>query len=773
MSGAATGLRTTKTLFVLLLFATCQEAVAAQECSFRDEMDDIQRIRGCMQRLGTTRWTNPNGFTMLHRAARYSSNSAVVSVILDTGFNPNARDDSGWTPLHYAVHFNENHVVSSVLVEAGADPDVRNDDGDTPLHIAVFNAAYGDSEDRQLVSILLDGGADPNIRDDDGDTPLHTAVFNAAYGDSEDRQLVSILLDGGADPNIRDDDGDTPLHTAVFRAAYGDSENSQLVSILLDGGADPNIRDDDGDTPLHTAVLRAAYGGESEHRQLVSILMDGGADPNVKNADGDPPLLHAIASGDLRLLSALLNAGADPNVKNADGDPPLLHAIASGDLRLLSALLNAGADPNVKNADGDPPLHRAIASGDLRLVSALLNAGADPVGKSASGRYPIHSAAYYADDRALVTTLLRRGAGAELSAAHVAVLNGDRLELATALEEVAGPDVTDNYGWTPLHFAALAGRWTDGPLLIIEDLLAAGADTGTRDFFGLAPLDLLSRYGGRASAAALLMRAGSPASSRQGMVADPTASAARPNVSEVFRDCTMCPEMVVIPAGSFMMGSPDSLYIDEEKPRHRVNISANFAVGMHEVTFAQWDACALAGGCADHWPGDEDWGRGERPVVNASWDDASAYVAWLSEQMGEQYRLLSEAEWEYLARAGTDTEWYWGNNESEYCRHVNAASGADCPDGYENTAPVGSFPPNGFGLHDVLGNVWEWTADCWNDNYSGAPTNGGAWQSGDCSQRVRRGGSWVNRLISSTRRVGEQAAVRAHGLGFRVAKNMN
>ena len=144
-------------------------------------------------------------------------------------------------------------------------------------------------------------------------------------------------------------------------------------------------------------------------------------------------------------------------------------------------------------------------------------------------------------------------------------------------------------------------------------------------------------------------------------------------VGEYFRDCAACPEMVVVPAGSFMMGSPESSVeaYSDEKPHHRVTIGYAFAVGVYEVTFAEWDACAGAGGCGGYRPGDYGWGRGSRPVINVSWEDAREYVRWLSRETGEEYRLLTEAEWEYVARAGTQTERYWGESETGQCRYGN------------------------------------------------------------------------------------------------------
>lgn len=233
--------------------------------------------------------------------------------------------------------------------------------------------------------------------------------------------------------------------------------------------------------------------------------------------------------------------------------------------------------------------------------------------------------------------------------------------------------------------------------------------------------------------------------------------AAESEAQEVFRDCEACPKMVVVPPGSFVMGSPEweeGRYGDEG-PRHEVTIGYPFAVGIYEVTFAEWDACVSAGGCV-YRPDDQGWGRGSRPAINASWEDAQAYVEWLSGQTGQEYRLLSEAEWEYAARAGTRTETYWSDRQ---CRYANGADldlalrlrelggerdpgVASCLDGYWMPAPVGSFEPNAFGLYDVLGNVLEWTEDCWHEDYTGAPADGSPWTSGDCNARVLRGGSW-------------------------------
>ena len=239
-----------------------------------------------------------------------------------------------------------------------------------------------------------------------------------------------------------------------------------------------------------------------------------------------------------------------------------------------------------------------------------------------------------------------------------------------------------------------------------------------------------------------------------------------------FKDCAECPEMVVVPSGSFTMGSPSSEdgRDDDEGPRHRVRIEYPLAVGVYEVTFSEWEACVNAGGCGGYVPDDEGWGRGNRPVINVSWEDAQSYVRWLSQKTGHKYGLLSESEWEYVARAGTDTRYSWGNEISR-----NRANCDGCGSRWddEQTSPVGSFSANAWGVHDMHGNVWEWVKDCWNGSYVGAPTDGSAWESGSCNRRVLRGGSWFSLpwLLRSANRYGDTASENRYDYGgFRVIR---
>ena len=279
-----------------------------------------------------------------------------------------------------------------------------------------------------------------------------------------------------------------------------------------------------------------------------------------------------------------------------------------------------------------------------------------------------------------------------------------------------------------------------------------------------------------------------------------------------FQDCKNCPEMVLIPPGSFHMGTPDSVTQFEgvkakrgkrERPVHQVRINLKYALGKYEVTRLQYRAFIddsgykAPGGCK-YWTGDKfeiaddkDWKdpgypqEDNHPAVCISWNDAKAYTKWLSFKTGRAYRLPSEVEWEYAARAGSGTARFWGNESRKACKFANvfdrtgAASGEfatmtphDCNDGYKQTSPVGSFEANAFGLHDTAGNAWEWNEDCWHKTYRGSPIDSRAWTTGGrCNQRVVRGGSWISipRYVRSGNRSKINKDSRIYRNGFRVA----
>lgn len=271
-----------------------------------------------------------------------------------------------------------------------------------------------------------------------------------------------------------------------------------------------------------------------------------------------------------------------------------------------------------------------------------------------------------------------------------------------------------------------------------------------------------------------------------------------------YRNCPGCPQMVVIYSGRFDMGSPDSENGREkdEGPAHSVKI-AEFAIGKTEITRGQFakfvketrystgDKCwTLENGKYEERKGN--WREpgypqdDNNPVVCINWNDAQAYVKWLSRKTGKKYRLPTEAEWEYAARGGTGTARYWGSNPDDACAYANGADktaeekiqGATswsvhhCTDGFAYTAPVGHFKPNAFGLNDMLGNVWEWTGDIYHANYNGAPTNGSAWQGGG-DKRLLRGGSWNNSPsdVRAATRYKSDPGLRFSSFGFRVVRS--
>lgn len=244
---------------------------------------------------------------------------------------------------------------------------------------------------------------------------------------------------------------------------------------------------------------------------------------------------------------------------------------------------------------------------------------------------------------------------------------------------------------------------------------------------------------------------------------------------KTFRDCAdVCPEMIRVPAGSFTMG--DQSGDPEEKPERKVTFEKPFALGKYEVTWDEWDACVKDGVCQiaqaeiEEAGGDEGWGRGRRPVVNVSWKDANKYVAWLSLKTGKAYRLPTEAEWEYAARSGTQKKYSWGDAVGQ--GHANC-DGCGSKWDKAKTAPVGSFKPNAFGIHDLHGNVLEWVQDCWHLSYRFAPRDGKPWTEG-CNgptDRAIRGGSWKDApaLMRVTYRSFLPEDYRYDFMGFRVA----
>ncbi|HSN70483.1 MAG TPA: formylglycine-generating enzyme family protein [Steroidobacteraceae bacterium] len=273
----------------------------------------------------------------------------------------------------------------------------------------------------------------------------------------------------------------------------------------------------------------------------------------------------------------------------------------------------------------------------------------------------------------------------------------------------------------------------------------------------------------------------------------------------LFKDCADCPELVAVPPGVFAMGSLDGEPGRDEGPIRRIQIERPFALGRTEVTRAQYAAFVDATGhvidpgCRTYRDGewrdvvDADWRDNgldppdvALPVTCVSWDDAQAYLEWLSEKSGLRYRLPSEAEWEYAARAGSESAWPWGNNPDNGCAHANLYdrsarqqrdfgwAHADCDDGEPGLAIAGRYRPNAFGLHDMIGNVWEWTADCYREGYASAPVDGSPFDLAECDRRSVRGGSWMTRpsRARASFRGRDPAPRRMAYFGFRVARDL-
>lgn len=280
-----------------------------------------------------------------------------------------------------------------------------------------------------------------------------------------------------------------------------------------------------------------------------------------------------------------------------------------------------------------------------------------------------------------------------------------------------------------------------------------------------------TRPGGSTSSGAITYPSeGKPSAPATAATAAAAAAATAPATTArggELRDCPTCPVLIALSPGGFTMGSSTS--DPAERPPHHVNIGQPFAIGKYEVTVEQWNACADASACPKIGTNGSE--AKNAPIRDVSWDDAQQYVAWLSKSTGKSYRLPTEAEWEFAARGGTSSAYWWGDQMKK-----GNANCKDCGDPWSQEAPasVGSFAANPYGLHDMNGSVWEWVGDCWHSSYKGAPADGRAWDENGCTARVIRGGSWregAPYMVSSTR-FKYSTSVRQSQNGFRVARDM-
>ena len=697
--------------------------------------------------------------------------------------------------------------ITGTLLDIGADVNVRNNRGDTPLMLTV-KGEYAAFVPLPHIRLLLRHGADPNTRDNAGTTALIVPV-SSSYDYYESVEIIVELIGAGADPDLRDSQGDTPL----IHAARHEDDIVAVTEALLAGGADPCLDDASGKLPYdhakdnsNTGVQNLLYkvGGyfdkelgicardaaeaiareqalnlsQADRRRIQSCLKTQGFDPGTPDGLFGSRTRHSIrawqsaqgkegdqstgylAQGDAQALLAACTVAVEPDCANPDraeggcwmeiANQPGCYTWNPNPQPEETVTWSGGCVDNKASGKGkrawrfrkDGQWKTSSGEGEIRndkmqghWVSQLSD------GSIWEGSYT--------DDKRHGYWVERGSRGMNWSCGR----NGERVDKDFCLNAVDGRKME----------VKVAVKLRSGPSGDYEEIdrLQAGATVSVT---------------GESGSWLWVEAADETAGFVQGaMLAEPSFVA-----GHVFRDCANCPQMVVIPSGSFVMGSPSSEEHrhDHEGPQHEVTISDPFAVGKYEVTFSEWDACVSSGGCGGYRPDDEGWGRGNRPVIHVSWGDAQTYVTWLSRETGHEYRLLSESEWEYVARAGTETEFHTGRRITTDQANFNGDltyNGSSKGVYREKTVSVGSFPGNDFGLHDVHGNVREWVEDCRNANYDGAPTDGGAWTAGECEYRVLRGGTWYSppgNLRSAGRNRNSVGSRHGHGLGFRVARTL-
>ena len=575
-----------------------------------------------------------------------------------------------------------------------------------------------EQQDIRKIKALIEKGADVNFvvssSSGAGSPGGETALMVAVKSGAPNLGIIQYLLKHGADINTRNAAGQTAL---MFMADGGLSGNIATFKFLLDNNADVTSKTALGNTALHFAAangrgcassyqalgyepdMRGGVDPESESLKGIQMLLKYGAQAGTANTQGNTPLHIVVRCFSLSdtstpsAVAALTKAGADPNQKDGQGSVPLQFIAERQDdtkaASVIKALLTAGAEPNFKDASGDSLLHTMIKTEKEESdIKALLAGGAEPNVKNTKGDTPLH----------IAVDAQHHGAAEALLAAK------------------ADPCITDAKHYTPYQ----RSHHGDKAITLLLDH-ARGGDLACDERLAAAEEESAVDEAGDEQASAD-KQAGAKAE-----VLDKTQSARyEPTAAEI----QLVGEMIRIPGGSFQMGSNAAEADEDEQPVHTVAI-APFWLGKYEVTQGQWQA-VMGGNPSYH----KDCGA-DCPVEQVNWDEVQEFINRLNQQTGGNYRLPSEAEWEYACRSGGQDEKYCGGNDPEALAWYRDNSGG-------KTHPVGGKRANGLGLHDMSGNVWEWVSDCRNANYQGAPVDGSAWLSGDCRQRLERGGSWGN-----------------------------
>ena len=778
-------------------------------------------------------------FTPLHRAATVDAHQ-VAELLLDRGGEADAKGAHGKTALHRAAWHNAVEVAR-LLVERRADIHAREIDGDTPLHNAASVGA------REVAELLLDSGAEIDAKNGQGKTALHRAAWRNSG------KTARLLVYRGADVMARANDGATPLHFAARGNAPG------ITKLLLSRGAKIDAKDEHGRTPLRVAEeakksnVEAVLVRHLDDAAFALAKQEGSAASYDRYLDSYPRGHHLEEARRLREMAfrredaaAFVDAKGRNTVVGYDeylaSFPEGSHAAEVSRLREAAlrnedtaAFSRAEGLDTVTSYDGylgsyPEGLHAEEARrrrADVRARVADAAAFAEARSRDTVAGYDEYLGSYPQGHHAVDARRFR--AAAKLNAEDAAAF-----ARAKSLATVAGYD--EYLGKYPGGYHVTEARRRRAAAAAREADDAAYALAKREDTVAAYDAYLGSHSGGLHAEEARVLRTKALREADNAAFADAkrrdtvaaydaylgsfpeglhvdearilraAASKVR-QIGQVFRDCDHCPELVVVPPGTYLKGSPVSEEgrDEDEGPRHRVVTRKAFAIGTTEVTRGEYarfvretglsgnDSCRTYEG--ERWDlrSGRDWGNpgyhqsDRHPAVCVNWDEAQRYVAWLSRETGREYRLPSESEWEYVARGGTDTSSHWGDGTRFQCWYANGADVtlkernrdrkkdiASCRDRYVYTSPVKQFAQNEFGLFDLLGNVWEWTADCGNKSYGEAPGDGSGWTRGKCGLRIVRGGSWYSEPSSlrSANRLLNKAGLRNGNVGFRVARKL-